>query len=89
MDDLDVAHVADDVVLEQDALPPRRSRASAMTCPDAQLLLAWHQFADAAHAGAEQAGVECVLLEPGEFEALLRRCQPAPRSPRASPTTRP
>jgi long-chain acyl-CoA synthetase len=45
---------------------------------DAQLLLAWHQFADAAHAGAEQTGVECVLVEPGEFETLLRRCQPAP-----------
>jgi long-chain acyl-CoA synthetase len=44
---------------------------------EARVLLAWHQFADAAHAGAEQAGVECVLVEPGEFEALLQRCQPA------------
>jgi long-chain acyl-CoA synthetase len=43
----------------------------------ARVILAWHQFADAAHAGAEQAGVECVLVEPGEFEALLQRCQPA------------
>ncbi len=43
----------------------------------AGVILAWHQFADAAHAGAEQAGVECVLVEPGEFEALLGRCQPA------------
>jgi long-chain acyl-CoA synthetase len=42
---------------------------------EAQVILAWHQFADAAHAGAEQAGVECVLVEPGEFEALLQRCQ--------------
>jgi long-chain acyl-CoA synthetase len=40
-------------------------------------LLAWHQFADAAHGGAEQAGTECVLVEPGEFEALLERCDPA------------
>jgi len=44
---------------------------------EARVLLAWHQFADAAHAGAERAGVECVLVEPGEFEALLQRCQPA------------
>ena len=44
---------------------------------EARVILAWHQFADAAHAGAEQAGVECVLVEPGEFEALLQRCQPA------------
>jgi long-chain acyl-CoA synthetase len=42
----------------------------------ARVILAWHQFADAAHAGAEQAGAECVLVEPGEFEALLQRCQP-------------
>jgi long-chain acyl-CoA synthetase len=44
---------------------------------EAKVLLAWHQFADAAHAGAENAGVECVLVEPGEFEALLGRCEPA------------
>jgi long-chain acyl-CoA synthetase len=44
---------------------------------EARVILAWHQFADAAHAGAEQAGVECVLVEPGEFEALLQRCPPA------------
>jgi long-chain acyl-CoA synthetase len=43
---------------------------------EAKVLLAWHQFADAAHAGAEVAGVECVLVEPGEFEALLGRCEP-------------
>ena len=43
---------------------------------EAKVLLAWHQFANAAHAGAEQAGVECVLVEPGEFEALLGRCEP-------------
>ncbi|MBV9805047.1 MAG: long-chain fatty acid--CoA ligase [Solirubrobacterales bacterium] len=45
---------------------------------EAQALLAWHQCADAAHAGAEQAGIECVLVEPGQFETLLERCQPAP-----------
>jgi long-chain acyl-CoA synthetase len=43
----------------------------------ARVILAWHQFADAAHAGAEQGAVECVLVEPGEFEALLQRCRPA------------
>ena len=42
----------------------------------AKVLLAWHEFADAAHAGAEQAGAECVLVEPGELEALLARCEP-------------
>jgi long-chain acyl-CoA synthetase len=44
----------------------------------AKVLFAWHQFADAAHAGAEQAGAECVLVEPGELEELLARCEPMP-----------
>src|SRR3954463_14346418 len=49
------------------------------------VLLAWHAFADAAHAGADQTGAECVLVEPGAFEAMLARCEPladvAPRDP--------
>jgi long-chain acyl-CoA synthetase len=45
---------------------------------EARALLAWHQFADAAHAGAEQASAGCVLVEPSEFEVLLARCEPAP-----------
>ena len=43
---------------------------------EAKLIFAWHQFADAAHGGAEDAGAECVLVEPGEFEGLLGRCDP-------------
>jgi long-chain acyl-CoA synthetase len=42
----------------------------------AAILFAWHDFADAAHAGAEDAGAECVLVEPGELETLLARCEP-------------
>jgi long-chain acyl-CoA synthetase len=41
-------------------------------------LFAWHEFADAAHAGAEQADAECVLVESGAFESLIERCAPAP-----------
>ena len=40
----------------------------------AALLLAWHEFADAAHLGAEHAGTGWVLVEPGDFELLLGRC---------------
>ena len=43
----------------------------------AKVLLAWHQFADVASSGAAQTEAECVLVEPGEFEALLERCAPA------------
>jgi long-chain acyl-CoA synthetase len=44
--------------------------------PEAKLFFAWHQFADAAHAGAEAAGAECVLVEPGNFESLIGRGEP-------------
>ena len=37
----------------------------------AKVMVAWHQFAEAAEAGSEGAGAECVLVEPGKFDALL------------------
>src|SRR5919109_1499047 len=52
----------------------------------AALLFAWHQFADAAHRGAEEANADIVLVEPRDFEALLGSCDPvrevAGRDPR-------
>jgi long-chain acyl-CoA synthetase len=44
----------------------------------AKVLFAWHEFAGAAHAGAEPSEAEAVLVEPGQFERLLTRCEPAP-----------
>ena len=43
---------------------------------DAKLIFAWHQFAEPARHGAEQAGAECVVVEPGKLEALLGRYKP-------------
>jgi long-chain acyl-CoA synthetase len=42
------------------------------------VLFARHEFADPAHAGAEQANAECVLVEPGDFERLVARCEAVP-----------
>jgi long-chain acyl-CoA synthetase len=42
----------------------------------ARLLVAWPDFADAATGGAEEAGVDCVLTRPGEFEELLGEAEP-------------
>jgi long-chain acyl-CoA synthetase len=42
----------------------------------ARVLVAWHQFADAAQAGAQDAGAECILVEPGRFEPLLGAADP-------------
>ena len=54
-----------------------REVAFYLSDSEATVLFAWHQFADAAHAGADESGAECVLVEPGEFEALLGHCEPA------------
>jgi long-chain acyl-CoA synthetase len=37
----------------------------------AKVLVAWHGFAEPAQAGAEEAGAECILVTPGEFEQAL------------------
>jgi long-chain acyl-CoA synthetase len=42
----------------------------------AKLLFAWHDFAEHAEAGAAEAGAECILVEPGEFEQLVGAHEP-------------
>ena len=64
-------------VVPMNVLLKEREVAFYLRDSDAKVLLAWHQFADAADAGAEQTEAECVHVEPGEFETLLARCQPA------------
>jgi long-chain acyl-CoA synthetase len=63
-------------VVPMNVLLKEREVAYYLGDAGAKLLFAWHEFADAAHAGAEQAGTECVLVEPGELEALLARIEP-------------
>src|SRR4051794_41223132 len=72
-------------VVPMNVLLKEREVAFHLGDSGANVLLAWHAFADAAHAGADQRGAECVLVETGEFDALLDRCPPladvAPRDP--------
>src|SRR4051794_27417676 len=42
----------------------------------AKALIAWNQFADPARAGSEQAGSECIVVEPGEFEKQVGAAEP-------------
>jgi long-chain acyl-CoA synthetase len=63
-------------VVPMNVLLKEREVAFYLGDSGAKVLFAWHQFADAAHAGSEQVGTECVLVEPGEFEPLLGRCEP-------------
>jgi long-chain acyl-CoA synthetase len=65
-------------VVPMNGLLKEREVAFQLGDADAKILLAWHQFADAARAGAEQTDAECLLVEPGEFETLLQRYPPAP-----------
>ncbi len=43
----------------------------------AKLVFAWHDFAEPAQRGADQAGAKCEIVAPGEFERLLARTEPA------------
>jgi long-chain acyl-CoA synthetase len=42
----------------------------------AKLLFAWHDFGEAAEAGASEAGAEVILVQPGAFEQLVIEHQP-------------
>ncbi len=44
--------------------------------PGAKILFAWHGFAEAAEQGAQDAGVELVLVTPGEFERQVVAAEP-------------
>ena len=39
-------------------------------------MFAWHDFAEAAEKGAEEAGAEVIPVKPGEFEKLLGDAEP-------------
>src|SRR3979409_1196509 len=49
-------------VVPMNVLLKEREVAYYLGDSEAKVLLAWHQFADAAHAGAEQTDAECVLV---------------------------
>src|SRR3954468_4794810 len=64
------------VVVPLNPLLKAREVAHHLTDSGARVLLAWHEAADAAHAGADDAGADCVLVEPGAIEARAARCEP-------------
>ncbi len=66
------------VVVPMNPLLKSREVAFYLGDPEAKLLFAWHDFAEAAEGGAAEAGAGCVLVAPGEFEALVAAAPPAP-----------
>jgi long-chain acyl-CoA synthetase len=64
-------------VVPMNVLLKEREVAFYLGDSGAKMLFAWHQFADAAHRGAEEADADVVLVEPRAFEALLASCEAA------------
>src|SRR6516225_5092864 len=58
------------VVVPMNVLLKEREVAFYLGDSGAQLLIAWHEFAAPAQAGANETGVELMLIEPGSFDAL-------------------
>jgi long-chain acyl-CoA synthetase len=64
------------VVVPMNVLLKGREVEFYLSDPEAKVLFAWHDFADAAETGAEKAGSEVVLVKPGEFEELVGDQEP-------------
>jgi long-chain acyl-CoA synthetase len=64
------------VVVPMNVLLKRREVAFYLRDSGARLLFAWHDFAEDAQEGADDAGAECVLVEPGPFERIVGEAQP-------------
>src|SRR5919199_1566144 len=64
------------VVVPMNVLLKGREVSFYLNDPGAKVLFAWHDFADAAREGAEEAGAEVIEVKPGEFEQLLAEQEP-------------
>jgi long-chain acyl-CoA synthetase len=70
------------VVVPMNVLLKGREVAFYLKDSGAKHLFAWHGFADAANAGASEAGTEVIDVTPGDFEQLVMG---APRAPEDEP----
>jgi long-chain acyl-CoA synthetase len=64
------------VVVPMNVLLKKREVGFYLSDPEAKALFAWHDFAEAAEAGAEEAGAELILVKPGEFENQVGEAEP-------------
>ncbi len=65
------------VVVPMNVLLKQREVAYYLRDSEARLVFAWPTFAEPARLGAGEAGTECVVVAPGEFEQLLADAEPA------------
>lgn len=64
------------VVVPMNVLLKDRETTFYLSDSQAKAIIAWHEFAPAAQAGAAAAGAECVVVSPGEFEELISAAEP-------------
>jgi len=64
------------VVVPMNVLLKGREVSFYLDDPGAKLVFAWHDFAEAANKGAEEAGAEVISVAPGDFEKLLGEHEP-------------
>jgi long-chain acyl-CoA synthetase len=64
------------VVVPMNVLLKRREVAFYLGDPEAKLVFAWEGFAEDAEDGAKDAGAECVIVSPGEFEQMAGKAEP-------------
>ncbi len=64
------------VIVPMNVLLKERETAFYLRDPEAKLVLAWHEVASAAQAGADAAGSECIPIEPKGFAGLLAQAEP-------------
>jgi long-chain acyl-CoA synthetase len=64
------------IVVPMNVLLKRREVEFYLSDPGAKLLFAWEGFAKDAEAGAEDAGAECVVVVPREFENVVGEAEP-------------
>jgi long-chain acyl-CoA synthetase len=64
------------VVVPMNVLLKEREAKFYLDDSGTKLLFAWHDFAEAAESGAQEAGAECILVKPGEFEQLVMQHEP-------------
>jgi long-chain acyl-CoA synthetase len=64
------------VLVPMNPLLKEKEVAYHLSDSGARVMVGWHQFADPAQAGSEEAGAEAIITTPGEFEELIAAAEP-------------
>jgi long-chain acyl-CoA synthetase len=64
------------VVVPMNPLLKDREVAYHLSDSGSKVMIGWHQFEQAGEGGSEEAGAQCVIVKPGEFEGKLAEAEP-------------